>query len=255
MRKISILFLVVILILSSCVSRKKTMYFKNTKTDSTEVFTNVDSAYKLQIGDILYIRVLSLNKEISDVFNVASVSTNSYGLYNNESSLYINGFTINDSGKVVLPILGEINLAGKTVSDARREVQKTLGEYIKDGIADLKLISYRYTILGEVRKPGVFVNYSDKLNIFEALGNAGDVNEYGDRTTVTIIRPTKTGTESVRFDLSGKEILTSKYFYIKPNDIVYVEPLRYKIWHINTTNIALLLTSVTTLVVVLNYLK
>jgi len=254
MKKSLYLFIVIIIIFSSCASRKKTLYLQNTYADSTQVYNNVDSAYKLQIGDILYIRVLSLNKEINDVFNLNS-STNTYNMYNNESSLYVNGYSINDSGTVSLPILGDINLVGKSVYEARREVQRILNEYIKDGIADVKLISYRFTVLGEVRKPGVYVNYSDKLSIFEALGEAGDINEFGNKTKVVIVRPTPTGSETYKFDITDNDILTSNYYYIRPNDVIYIEPLKYKAWKLNTLNVTLFLTSVSTLILVLNFIK
>jgi polysaccharide export outer membrane protein len=254
MKKSLYLFLVIIILFSSCASRKKTLYLQETNADTTQVYSNVDSTYKLQVGDILYIRVLSLNKEINDVFNLNS-STNTYNMYNNESSLYVNGYSISDSGTVSLPILGDIKLEGKTVYEARREVQRILNEYIKDGIADVKLISYRFTVLGEVHRPGVYVNYSDKLNIFEAIGKAGDINEFGNKTNVVIVRPTPTGSETYKFDITDNSILTSNYYYVKPNDIIYIEPLKYRAWKLNTLNVTLFLTSVSTLILVLNFIK
>jgi len=245
---------IAIMLLSSCASRKKTLYLQQTNTDTLQIYTNADTAYKLQNGDNLYIRVLSLNKEVNDVFNVNS-SQNSYNMYNNESSLYINGYTISDSGNVDLPILGKINLTGKTVNDARATVQSRLDEYIKDGIADLKLTSYRFTILGEVKQPGVFMNYSEKLNIYEALGRAGDITEYGDKTEVVIVRPTPDGSVTYKFDLTSNNVLSSEYFYIQPNDVVYVEPLKYKAWRLNTLNVTLMLSAVSTLILVLNFVK
>lgn len=254
MKRSLYLFLVIVILLSSCASRKKTLYLQETNKDSTQVYSNADSTYKLQIGDILYIRVLSLNKEINEVFNV-NASSSSYNMYNNESSLYVNGYSINDSGTVSLPILGDIKLVHKSVYDARREVQRILDEYIKDGIADVKLTSYRFTVLGEVRRPGIFNNYSDKLTIFEALGKAGDINEFGDKTKIVIVRPTPTGTETYKFDITDNSILTSDYYYIMPNDIIYIEPLKYKAWKLNTLNVTLFLTSISTLILVLNFVK
>ena len=244
MKKSLYLFLVIVILFSSCASRKKTLYLQDTNKDSTQVYENVDSTYKLQIGDILYIRVLSLSKEMNDVFNLNSSNANSYSMYNNQSSLYVNGFSISDSGTVSLPILGDIKVAGFGVYEAKRIIQRKLNEYIKDGIADVKLISYRFTVLGEVNRPGVYVNYSDKINIFEAIGRAGDINEFGNRTKVVLVRPTPTGSETYKFDMTNNDILSSNYYYIQPNDILYVEPLKYKAWKLNTLNVTLFLTSV-----------
>ena len=230
------------------------MYLQQTNIDSTQFYANVDTAYQLQVGDNLYIRVLSLNKEINDVFNVNS-SSSSYNLYNNESSMYISGFSINDSGNVALPILGEIKLAGETVYGARKKVQMRLDEYIKDGIADLKLTSYRFTVLGEVRVPGIYANYNDNLNIFEAVGRAGDITEYGNRKEVIIVRPTPEGNVTYKFDLTENNILASEFYYIRPNDVIYISPLKYKAWKLNTLNVTLLLSSVSTLILVLNFIK
>ncbi len=249
-----LLSVITIVLFSSCASRKKTLYLQQTNIDTVQVYNNADTAYHLQIGDLLYIRVLSLNKEINEVFNVNS-TTNSYNLYNNQSSLYVNGYSINDSGNVALPILGKINLVGQSVYDARRTVQAKLNEYIKDGIADLKLISYRFTVLGEVRRPGAFVNYSDKINIFEALGKAGDITEYGNKTEVIVVRPTPEGNETRKFDLTNNNILSSEYYYIQPNDIIYIAPLKYKAWKLNTLNVTLMLSAISTLILVLNFVK
>ncbi len=254
MKKSLYLFLVIIILFSSCASRKKTLYLQDTNADTTQVYTNIDTTYHLQVGDILYIRVQSLNKEINDVFNIGS-STNSYNLYNNESSLYISSYSINDSGMISLPVLGDIKLVDKTVYGARREVQRVLNEYIKDGIADVKLVSYRFSVLGEVRKPGTYVNYSDKLNIFEALAKAGDINEFGNRKKIVLVRSTPRGSETYKFNITNNDILTSNYYYIKPNDIIYIEPLKYKAWKLNTLNVTLFLTSVSTLILVLNFIK
>ena len=191
---------------------------------------------------------------MNDVFNLNS-NTNSYSMYNNESSLYVNGFSISDSGTVSLPILGDIKVVGAGVYEAKRIIQARLNEYIKDGIADVKLISYRFTVLGEVRRPGVYVNYSDKLNIFEALGEAGDINEFGNRTNVVLVRPTPDGSKTYKFDITNNDVLTSNFYYIQPNDVLYVEPLKYKAWKLNTLNVTLFLTSVSTLILVLNFVK
>ncbi len=244
-----------VLLLSSCVSRKKTMYLQETQQDSLQTYNNIDSLYKIKPGDILYIHILSMNKEISDAFNLNSGNANTSYMWNNEASLYINGFSVNDSGYVDLPILGKILVEHKTVNQAQKAVQKKLDEYLKDAIAVVKFISYRFSVLGEVHRPGVYTNYSDKLNIFEALAKAGDINEFGDRRSVILIRPTTTGNITYKFDLTQNDILSSPYYYLKPNDILYVYPLKYKSWRFNTVNVSLFLSSVTTFILVLNFLK
>jgi len=254
MKKVLYLTIIVVLIFSSCVSRKKTMYLQETIQDSVQTYTNTDSLYRIKPGDILYIKILSMNKEISDAFNLNSDNTSAYA-WNNEASLYINGFSVNDSGFVDLPILGKIKVEHKTVNQTQEAVQQKLNEYLKDGIAVVKLISYRFSVLGEVHRPGIYTNYSDKLNIFEALAKAGDINEFGDRRSVILIRPTPKGNITYKFDLTQNDILSSQYFYLKPNDVLYVYPLKYKAWRFNTVNVSLFLSSITTLILVLNFMK
>ena len=109
--------------------------------------------------------------------------------------------------------------------------------------------------MGEVRRPGSYYNYNDRLTIFEAIGNAGDITDYGNKKNVLIIRPTNEGEKFFRVDLTDVNILKSEAYYLLPNDVIYIEPVRYKSFRLNAPNISLILSSVTTLVIVLNYLN
>jgi polysaccharide biosynthesis/export protein len=253
--KSTFLILVVIAVsFSSCTSYKQMVYLQNIDSSSTEnFFPKVRPDYKIQAQDILFIRVLTLNQDVSDLIN--STPTNTSNLYNNEASMYIFGYNVSDSGYVELPVLGKVYVAGETLDGAKEALSKRAAVYLKDATIVVKLISFKYSVFGEVLRPGVFYNYNNQLTVLEAISEAGNLTDYANRKKVLVIRPTSKGTRTFRLDLTKKNILSSDGFYLLPNDMVYVEPIKSKTFRLNMPTVSLFLTSVSTLILILNYLN
>jgi len=246
---------VTILLLSSCTSRKKILYFQNNGNDSTNVFNSYEEKHLITAGDVLYINFYSLNKPLSDVFNRQQSTTNSYSMWNSEANVYVNGFSVNDSGYVELPLIGFVKINDNTIEQAKSLIQEKAQEYINDVTVIVKLLNYRYTVIGEVVRPGTYTNYNDNLTIYQALAKAGDVTIYGNKIKTKIIRETDEGKIIIPFDLTSIDVLSSDVYYIKPNDIIYIEPVRNKSFKQNLPNIALLFSSISTTILVLSFLE
>jgi polysaccharide biosynthesis/export protein len=238
----------------SCTTHRQLVYLESGVPAQNDFYASEKPEYLLQTRDILYIRVYSLNEEMSNLIN-QTTGNNQQNLFQNETSLFINGYTVTDSGYVEIPVLGRINVVNMTVNDATQAVRERADRYLKDATVIVKLLSFRYSVIGEVNRPGSFNNFNSQLTVLEAISNAGDITDYGNRRKVLVLRPSDSGTTTFRLDLTSREILTSEGFYILPNDVVYVEPVKSKTFRINTPSFSLILTSVSTLILVLNFLN
>ena len=251
------LYILVILSLmfSSCTTKKQLVYLQKIDSTSTvNFFPKTQPRYRIQRQDILYIRIYTLNQEVSDLIN-QNIAGYSQNLFQNETSLFINGYIVNDSGYIEIPILGMVHVLNKTLDEATEAVRKAAKVYLKDATIVVKLISFKFTVIGEVKKPNTYRNFNNQLTVLEAISMAGDITDYGDRNNVLVLRPNKEGTQTFRLDLTNKNILTSDGFFLLPNDIVYVEPISSKTFRLNIPTYTLVLSSITTLILILNYIN
>jgi polysaccharide export outer membrane protein len=219
-------------LLVSCRQQKELIYFNGLGAEDIQNQTTIDQeSYCIRANDILYIKVLTLDEKINMMFNQASGTNQSVGGGNQmygEETLYFTGFSVRDDGNVEIPMIGLVNVKGKTIDEAKAIIEKKALEQLKEPIVQVKLGSFKVTMLGEVRQPGVKFFYNKRPNIIEAIGKSGDLTDYGNRQQVLIIRPTVNGSRSYRINLQDKKLLNSPEFYIQPNDVIYVPPLKAK---------------------------
>jgi polysaccharide export outer membrane protein len=242
-------------VFTSCTSHRQLVYLRNVDSLSAEnYFPKTRPEYHIQNRDILYIKVYSLNEEMSQLIN-QTMGTYQQNLFQNETSLFINGYAVSDSGYVELPVLGRIRVEGYTVDEATEAIRERAGMYLKDATIIVKLISFKVSVIGEVNRPGTYNNFNSQLTVLEAISMAGDITDYGNRQKILVLRPDDKGTRTFRLNLTSKDILTSEGFFLLPNDIVYVEPIQSKSFRINIPNFSLALTSISTLILVLNFIN
>lgn len=239
--------------LSSCNKRNQLLYMRNAGVETIPSVKKPD-LYKIQPNDVLYVQLLTQDPQISAIFNNKGTGVASSNLYSNDASYYLYGYTVSDSGEVRLPVLGSIKVAGATVPEATDIIQKRSDDFLKDGLAIVRLLSYKITVLGEVRKPGVYLNFKDKITVFEALALAGDFTDYGKRDNVLVVRPGEAGNKSFRLNLSDKSIMASEGYYLLPNDVIVVEPRKGKMWQLNSPTYAFALSTISTMVLILSFL-
>ena len=234
---------------TSCIPKKDLVYLQDKKDATSEVVTpSNQKPYRLQTNDILIITIKAIDPKLVEIFNTnASQLTTSV----NEQNSYFTGYSVDDHGNILLPILGEVNVLGFTVEDVRIKIEKMLHEqYFKTeaGIfVVVKLAGFRYTINGEVGNTGTKVLYQDKVNIMEAIANSGDIEITGDRKDVKVIRRYPQGSETFSIDLTDSKAVNSPCFYLQPNDYIYVKPLKQKTWGTGKTGIESLSTIITLL--------
>ncbi len=235
---------------TSCISVRDLVYLqKKDKTENEAPITMVESKpYRLQTHDVISISIKASDPKFVSIFNPTSNGATSG---QSESSLYFNGFTVDDHGNIRIPVLGEMNVMGFTLEEVRLNVEKQLlADYFKDDASIfvvVKLAGFRYTINGEVGSTGTKTLFQEQVNIMEAVANAGDINLTGDRKSVTIIRQTPNGTEMKDLDLTDINVMNSPYYFLQPNDYVYVKPLKQKTWGTGSTGIQSLSTIITLL--------
>lgn len=241
--------------LGSCISQKNTVYLQNKSafSDGSGSYENDMAVYKIQSGDFLYINVTSM-----DPSNISAFATDSRTEYQLQSDMgvYLKSYQVNDSGFISLPVVGKVNIVGLSVNQVKNKLQSELDEFYKLTTVTVKLVNFKVSIMGEVNRPGTYTVYQDKLNIFQALSMGGDLTSYANRKEVNIIRKTKTGgTEILKVNLLNDSLLELPGFYLHPEDIVYVEPLKSKSFAFTSFPYAITLSTITTTLLILNFFK
>lgn len=236
--KIGVATLLLVLAFSSCVPRKNMLYLKDPVMVSENVskdYVNDRSLnYKLQPGDNLYIRALNSVDERSVATLNGDATSRSGSYLSSDASIYLNSYTLDEDGCIELPLTGKVNLKNLTVEEAKNKLQTELNKYVNETMLVVKMSNFNLTILGEVTRPGMYKVYQTQINLFEALSMAGNGTTFAKNKAVKIIRQTDKGSEIVTVDLGKADILSSPYYYLKPNDIIYVEPLPIKQWGFST---------------------
>ncbi|MDC8006273.1 polysaccharide biosynthesis/export family protein [Aureisphaera galaxeae] len=233
-------FLLVVVCLSSCVPLKRITYLQENEQqkDSLLPVRKAQEPYRLQINDLLSVRVKALDDELANIFNpIGETNPNA----SNEESLYYEGFKVDARGNIRVPLLGEIPVIGRTVEEVRKSIEeRLLKDYFKKEanlFVTVKLVGIRYTINGEIGRPGSNIIYRDQATIMEAIGNSGDIPIDGDKTDVIIIRQYPLGQKVHHIDLTSIDAMNSPYYYIQPNDQIIVNPLPQKTLGTGTTGL------------------
>jgi len=240
--------------LGGCVSQRKLPYLQGGaySTQQPVQVGNARPVYRLQAGDVLSIRVQSVQPALSDIFNVPGPQTLNSG---DPSNLYLTGYPVDESGAISLPTVGRLKVAGLTLDGAEALVQQKVGAYVRDANVLVKLLSFKITVLGEVRQPGRYFIYNPQATVLEGLGLAGDLTEFGNRQNVKLIRQTAKGSEVVLLDLTDAGLLRSPYYYLLPNDALYVEPLKARADRGNASNLGIVFGGISAIVLLFSYLN
>ncbi len=251
-RSVVLLFAAAVL-LSSCVSQKKIKYLQvKQQAQQQEQYVNSEQfVYKVQPGDNLYIKIISIDQRTSDLFNAGDNRQGS--AMSSDAGIYLNSYTVNSDGFVDFPLIGQVDVKNKTVEEIKNKLQDELDEYIKESVVIVKMVNFYVTILGEVMAPGEYKIYQDELNIFEALSMAGDMTDFANRDEVMLIRKTKDGSMVTKLDLTDRQFLESNYLYLMPNDIIYIEPLPGKQFTFAEFPYSLIFTTISTTLLLINF--
>jgi len=221
-----IFLLLVSLSITSCRERRNLVYFSNLNYNenySTAIVNTIEPT--IEPGDILEITVSSLNAESNNLFNGRPVTGNTAPI---DKDPILEGYLVDKSGTINLPVIGRLEAGGITIDVLRQKLTTLIEAYIKNPIVNVRFFNFRVTVVGEVNRPGTFTVTNNRISVIEALGQAGDMTAYGKRENVLILREMNGRRSVTRINLNDKAILSSPFFYLKQNDVVYIEPDKAK---------------------------
>ncbi len=253
MNKLYVLLL--LFVLSSCYSSKNIDYLQSevgqyvTATQTTE--------YLVQENDILDIKVQSRDPEQSDFFNITAIDNRSNDA--NPASMFLTGYSVNSDGMINLAMVGELKVSGLTVKDIRKLVQIEIDKHLVNAMVSVKITNFKISVLGDVKNPGTNYVYNTQATIFETLSAAGDLNLTAKRKNIKLIRQKGSNSIVVNLDLTDPAIIKSPYYFMHPNDVIYVETSERNIADTNVKNnlgiFALILSAISTTILVVSYIS
>lgn len=254
-----IYFFLIAVIFSSCGSTKKLTYLENiAETGRDSIFVKNKPGYKIQPGDLLYIRVITSDEEINQIFDPL-MSGGSGNRSIRPESIYYNGYSVSDSGYIEMPIMDTIYVNDMTLEEAKERISEKADNYLKKAQIIVKMANFKFTVMGEVHQPGVKEVLNNQINIMEALAYAGDITYNGNREEILLIRPTEEGSQTYRLDVTDEGLISSDKYYIQPNDVIYVEPLRSTLFRERSSDYMFMLSAVSsvlsTTAIILNILN
>ncbi len=235
--------ILIMIYLISCVPTKDLTYFNDVnELEAPEV--NPRTQKVIMPFDKLYIKVLSIDPQTSQIFN--STDEMRYG------SNGAIGYLVDEGGNIYFPFVGKINVGALTTTQASEKIQKALSEYVSPKISIVvKYIDNQVSVIGEVQRQGLFPFTQDKLTIYEALALGGGISRYGNRKNVVLIRQEGDKIVRHRLNLSDSRIASKDYYYVLPNDVIIVEPMKSISTSYQNITYSTILTTVTTLIAVL----
>jgi polysaccharide export outer membrane protein len=223
-----------LMFITACVNTRKATYF-NDLTDTTIPFNLPIPETVIQKNDLLSIKISDLNPEASALFNLSGTSTGSNNQpQNNSMVIAANNATeylVNNDGIIQIPLLGNIEAAGQTKDQLKASITKKLVDrkLLVDPVVSIRFLNFRITVLGEVKNPSVITVPNEKISLLEALGMAGDLTVYGQKENVLVIREENGNKVVKRINLRSNELLSSPYYFLKSNDIIYVSPNKARV--------------------------
>jgi polysaccharide biosynthesis/export protein len=223
MKKIYLLSTVCLIAFSACSSKRNLVYFSDLSEKSKEntaILNDIEP--RIQESDLLNITINTQSTESNVLFAFNSNGLRNSDIYEKE------GYRVNNKGEVNFPVIGLTQVKGLTLEQAQNMISKKLDKYVKNSIVTVQFLNFRITVIGEVNKPQTFTIANEKVDLLQALGMAGDMTPYGKRENVLVIRKVDGKRTMVRMNLNKQEVFQSPYFYLKQNDVVYVEPDKSK---------------------------
>jgi polysaccharide biosynthesis/export protein len=252
---IKILFISVLtlLISTSCVVQRNVEYLQDTNTNIKSFKEAEYLDYRLKSNDELYITINSLDDASFSMFPNAGQQP-AYAAAIQPYGASLLSYSIDEYGYLLLPVIGKVLVKDKTLTEVSTMLTDSLTHVLNQPLVSVKLVNRYVSVLGEVRTPGHFPIAQEKINLLDALGMAGDITDYGDRKSVLLIRNENDQNLRINVDLTKASLLADEFYNLRPNDIVYVKPLRQKFWGLRQFPFSIVISAITTSLLILNYI-
>jgi polysaccharide export outer membrane protein len=233
-----------VLLTTSCITQKDLEYLKDDNV-TIKAFDEADFPdYRLKPNDELFIQVSSLDDEAAGVFSNTKEPTQYIGSMQPYGASMLS-YAIDKDGFLSMPVIGSIHVQDKTLSEVTEVLKDSLRHILYQPIISVKLVNRYVSVLGEVSRPGQFPYAQDKLSIYDALALAGDITIYGNRNEVILVRNENGENIRINVDLNSSEILASDYYHLRPNDMIYVKPMKKRFWGMDQFPYAIILSTIT----------
>lgn len=237
------IIILALLTVTSCVPKRKMVYLQSQKGQppiDSVAFSYDRSMYRLQVNDIIDVKITSPDEEINRYFSGQGGGQQGnqmmrMGVQGGGDIYYMTGYSINDSGNIDLPVLGSVKIEGLTIGEVKDTLDIKIKDYFKEYFLSVRLGGLRYSALGEFNAPGKHVILQNQATIFEAIAQCNDLNMVADRENVRIIRQYPDGSRVHTVNLLDQSLISSPFYFIQPNDVIYVEPLPAKSWGVGVT--------------------
>ena len=225
MKKIFLL-LILLIVVVSCTPRKKIVYFNDIDSANIENLDKYSSSLQVGVNDILNINVRTLNPQASMQFSQSGMQAQGggQGAGMRAETLRITGYLVHDNGTIDFPQIGSIQVKGKTTREIQKLLEFKLKKYLKNPTVSIRVLNYKFTILGEVKAPGTYEIIEENFTLLQAIGRAGGLTINGKRQNILVIRHQDGKRIKKRIDLTKSDWMNSPFYYIKQNDQIYVEP-------------------------------
>jgi polysaccharide biosynthesis/export protein len=257
----ALVFLIFLVLLNSCRSSKDLTLLNDLQGEANLVPRSVlDYRYRIKINDNLFVSIVSSNVELNQIYNPATAGSGSQGgnvvnVWGTQSGQFIYGYMVDVDGYITLPSLGKIHVVGMTIPECELEIETRANQYLKDVTAKVRLLNYKVTILGEVIDPGVYFNYNPDFTIMDLISMARGTKNTSALDNVLVIRQFGNKSQTFKVNLNSAGSLNSEAYNILPNDIVIIQPAKFKNLELRLPIYTLILSSITTFVLVLSYIQ
>ena len=220
-------YLFTLLLFSSCMSTKNTTYFQNKDQIDAALSKQLYDA-KIMPKDILQIQVFSLTPEASEPFNLLKMSSAASSSTTNTNQNSVFNYLVDNDGTIVMPIIGQVKVGGLSKNEAEELIKGKIKPYLSETenvMVHVRMMNYKYAVLGGVRSPGLYTTQNEKVSILEAIAQAGDLTTFAYRDRIFLIRENGDGQKEYhQLNINDANIISSPYYYLQQNDVIYVEP-------------------------------
>lgn len=242
-------YFTLVFLLSSCVSQSKLEYLKTNKKNPDNNENILE--HLIKPNDELFIQISSLDDSGTNLFSSSNSQITNISPYGASLISYV----VDKEGNLELPLIGKITVKDKTIAQVSAMIKDSLNNILNQPNVTVKLLNRYVTILGEVRNPGHYLYSQDNLSVFNALGLAGDITEYGNRKKIVLLRNENGANKRYDLDLTNSNFLASKLYTMQPNDIIYVKPMHNKFWSMHQFPLTILLSSISTTILIINVIQ
>jgi polysaccharide export outer membrane protein len=260
-----ILLVTIVFMLSSCVSHQELITLNGSDPADLERGLNqplgeskivTPKSFIIHPSDLLIINVSAFEGNTSEFLQAefGSRNLNSSGRDFGPNALYYNSYQVGADGYISLPLIDRIKAEGLNTSELKSKLDSAYTPYLKFASTSVKLANLRVTVLGEVKSPGVHYFFNDQTTILEAISLAGDFTDFGNRKKIKLIRRTESGAETVMLDLSKPDFIGTEYFFVRPNDLIYIEPIKAKAFDVGAQSVGIVLSVISTAALLANIL-